>query len=169
MPNWCEGSLKLRGKSDNILRFINEGLNVYDNNDTLIDKKEWLEVIDDGNRYEIYFNKDTIYVEGTKRAFINNRYSSNNHYTDDIIIHKDYENEVCCLAMSQAWGFREENWVEIAKKYDLDIRLYGIEQGNGFVEDWIITDHGETVVDNSPEYGDYKDFIWNCPIPWLGG
>ena len=25
MPNWCEGKLKIRGKKENILRFIKEG------------------------------------------------------------------------------------------------------------------------------------------------
>ena len=171
MPNWCEGSLKLRGKSENILRFINEGLNVYkDSSDTPIDKKDWLRIVEVGDKcLEIYFDKDTIYVEGTQRAFVNNRYSSNLHFTDCITIHKDSDDEICCLAVSQAWAFRDEDWIEIAKKYGLTVKLYGIEQGMGFVEDILLTDNGKTVGDNSPSYADYKDFVWNCPIPWLGG
>ena len=165
MPNWCEGTLKVRGNPQNILRFINEGLNVYTVNDEKLDKKEWLEIHDNGGSFEVFFNKKDIYVEGTKRAFINLS-SISNEYVD---INKKAEFEVCCFAVSQAWGFKKEDWMAIAKKYCIDIKLYGIERGMGFVEDWLITDCGETFIDNSPVFEDYKDFLWNCPIPFLGG
>ena len=29
MPNWCEGKLKIRGKLDDIKKFLNEGVNLY--------------------------------------------------------------------------------------------------------------------------------------------
>ena len=28
MPNWCEGTLKIRGEKENILSFIKEGTNI---------------------------------------------------------------------------------------------------------------------------------------------
>ena len=169
MPNWCEGSMKLRGKALDILRFIQEGLNVYEN-DTPIEKDKWLEIKDNNNEVEIYFIKDTIYVEGTARAFINNRYSSNLHYEEYFVLHKDDDDEVLCFTISQAWGFRKDDWVTIAEKYGLDIWLYGVDQGNGYVENWRIDRHGEMFfLDMSPIYENYKDFLWRCPIPWLGG
>lgn len=170
MPNWCEGSLKLRGKTENIMRFINEGLNVYTGPaySELLDKKDWLEIIDNGKELEIYFNHDTIYVEDTKRAFINLEYSKICH-KNDVILTKDDDDQIAVFDISQAWGFRNEDWLAIAEKYDLNIKLYGIEQGMGFVEDLLICDHGKTMIDNSPNFYDYKDFLWNCPLPWFGG
>lgn len=170
MPNWCEGSLKLRSKGVDILRFIKEGLNVYEN-DTPIEKDKWLEIKDNNNEVEIFFNRDTIYVEGTNRAFINNRYSINPYYEEYFVLHKDSDDEVLCLPVSQAWGFRTGEWIAIAEKYGLNIWLYGVEQGIGFVESYRIDlFEGEAhFIDMSPTYKNYKDFLWRCPIPWLGG
>lgn len=170
MPNWCEGSLKLRGDPMDILRFIQEGLNVYSysnsHDNTLLDKSKWMDVVEDTDSVEIYFDHDEIYVEDTQRAFINLVYTG--LAKREVYIDKHKNPEICVLHVSQAWSFREEDWIEIAKKYNLDIRLTGIEQGMGFMEDLIITKDGE-VTDLSPSYKNYDDFEWNCPIPFLGG
>lgn len=170
MPNWCEGSLKLKGDPMYILRFIQEGLNVYSysnsHDNTLLDKSKWMDVVEDTDSVEIYFDHDEIYVEDTQRAFINLVYTG--LAKREVYIDKHKNPEICVLHVSQAWSFREEDWIEIAKKYNLDIRLTGIEQGMGFMEDLIITKDGE-VTDLSPSYKNYDDFEWNCPIPFLGG
>lgn len=170
MPNWCEGSLKLRGDPMDILRFIQEGLNVYSysnsHDNTLLDKSKWMGVIENTDSVEIYFDHDEIYVEDTQRAFINLVYTG--LAKREVYIDKHKNPEICVLHVSQAWSFREEDWIEIAKKYNLDIRLTGIEQGMGFMEDLIITKDGE-VTDLSPSYENYDDFRWNCPIPFIGG
>lgn len=170
MPNWCEGSLKLRGDPMDILRFIQEGLNVYSysnsHDNTLLDKSKWLGVIENTDSVEIYFDHDEIYVEDTQRAFINLVYTG--LAKREVYIDKHKNPEICVLHISQAWSFREKDWIEIAKKYNLDIRLTGIEQGIGFMEDFIITRDGE-VTDLSPSYENYDDFLWYCPIPFIGG
>lgn len=174
MPNWCEGSLKLRGKPMDILRFIKEGINVYEYDyrsfseptSTVLDKDKWMEFDEDENSAIVYFNKDDIYIEGTKRAFINLAYGG--LAKRECYVDMKKETEVCVLHISQAWGFEATEWIEIAKKYNLDIRLTGIEQGMGFMQDLIITKDGE-VTDLSPNYKDYDDFEWSCPIPFLGG
>lgn len=168
MPNWCTGSLKLKGNGNNILRFIKEKLNVYETlAETPLDKKEWLKIEEDDNEVNVYFHKDDIYIEDTNRAFLNLSYDM--HGPTWFIIDKDKPVDVCAFLVSQAWGFRISDWTQIAKEYDLDIKLYGIECGAGFVEDYIITDHGETVIDNSPQFTDCDDYAWNCPFPWIGG
>lgn len=174
MPNWCEGSLKLKGKPMDILRFIKEGLNVYEHDfrapgehtSIVMDKDKWLEIVENENIAEVYFDRDDIYIEGTQRAFINLVYTG--LVKRECVIDLKKEIEICVLHISQAWGFKEDDWVEIAKKYNLDIRLTGIEQGMGFMEDLIITKDGE-VTDLSPAYESYADYEWNCPIPFLGG
>ena len=30
MPNWCKGNLKIRGKKENIIRFLKEGTSLLD-------------------------------------------------------------------------------------------------------------------------------------------
>lgn len=81
MPNWCEGTLKVRGTAGNIIRFIENGLNVYSGhidvktNEYITDvvpkekwlsKNVWTDFYDD---YAYEFKQDC-YVEETKRAFI---------------------------------------------------------------------------------------------------
>ena len=131
-----------------------------------MDKSKWMSVVEDTDSVEIYFDHDEIYVEDTQRAFINLFYTGLGKR--ELYIDKRKNPEICVLHVSQAWSFREEDWIEIAKKYNLDIRLTGIEQGMGFMEDLIITKDGE-VTDLSPSYKDYDDFEWNCPIPFIGG
>lgn len=167
MPNWCEGSLKLRGKTTDILKFVKEGLNVY-KDEAPIDKNEWLEINEVNDDVEIYFKtSDPIYVEGTKRAFLNHSYSFQN--TTDYWFDAETDYSICLFIVSQAWCFKPDDWINIAKTYNLDIKLYGVEEGIGFVSDYTILDHGETVVDNSLNYKDYEDFLWNCPFPFIGG
>ena len=102
MPNWMEGSLKLRGKSDDILRFLNEGL------------KNKPEIVEETEKYyDIYFNapdcEQLIYILDTNRAFVNS-------YTVSEITLDKGDNVILCISVQQAWDFRVEDWIEIAKK-----------------------------------------------------
>lgn len=176
MPNWCEGSLKLRGNSANILRFFKEGLTSYvghwnENNEyenIPVDKDKWLEIVDDGDYYEVYLtpvDSAWIHVDNTKRAFIDGRYS--------IVFDKSSPNAVAATDVRQAWDFRADEWIEIANKYQIDIRLYGIESGVGFVRMVDIGYNGglkrEITTNEYAKFDDYNKFIWNCPFPWMGG
>lgn len=173
MPNWCKGSMKLRGKPENILRFVKEGLDLYvgDNSD-LVDKSVWLDIQQYGSgNIEVFFiNKnippyELIHINGTSRAFIRSDECSG-IFMD---LSENPETIIVVLAIKQAWGYRPAEFRDIAKKYEIDIRLYGIEQGMGFVEDYEILDNGDTFNDLGPVYDSYDDFRWNCPFPWIGG
>lgn len=67
MPNWCEGTMKLRGKVRDISRFFHEGL----------DASTWLggekiedQVFDKSGEEEIYFEfKNEPHIKGTRRAW----------------------------------------------------------------------------------------------------
>lgn len=171
MPNWIEGSLKLRGKPDDILRFFEEGLNVYtygkDGSDIPLEKSSWLRIeeFDDGKEIEIEFNTSSwIHVNNTRRAFINDPGFAVwfQKPKDDIDI-------IVAIPICQAWGFDVDNWIYIAKQFTLDLRLYGIECGMGFSEEVIINRDGVIETDLTQDYKDYDDFRWNCPFPWMGG
>lgn len=174
MPNWCEGSLKLRGKSDNILKFFKEGVNVYRH---VFESGEWTtkqlehdacfaiyheEQSEDGEGYyEINLLEDELYIEETNRAFILNR-------TNDYLYIPDGDFSITYCNVQQAWDFRTEDWLNIARKYNLDLKLYGIEYGCGFVREIEIV-NGKVLLDESNNYGSYENFKWNCPFPWIGG
>lgn len=154
MANWMEGSLKLRGKSDDILRFLNEGLK---NKPEIVEETE--------EHYGIYFGspdcQELIYILDTDRAYVNS------YAVSEITLDKG-NNVVLCISVQQAWDFRVEDWIKTAMKYDLDVRLFGIEGLGGFMHHIDIL-NGEVVLDECLNYGSYESFVWNCPFPWMGG
>lgn len=64
MPNWAEGSLKLRGKSENIASALKEMLL----NDTLTLKEAW-----DGTLLRFDSTAPYFYINKTRRAFIDQK------------------------------------------------------------------------------------------------
>ena len=178
MPNWIEGSFKMKGKYEDILRFFKEGINVYDdkwnasskkNEYIAKPKKDWM-YIDESVYQDIKFKTELrgcrienmsnkwAYIEGTERAFIKD-------YIPCHITEYDKGFSVAVCNVCQAWGFREDNWVDLAKKYNVDIRLFGIECGMGFQE-YIEIINGEITKNESP---DFDCFEWDCIFPWMGG
>lgn len=168
MPNWIEGSIKVRGPRENVKKFFTEGINIYqlENPQNLksaklpIPKEEWMKVYEyDNGDIDIYFfgeNERWAYVEGSIRAFI----------TDEIYIHKIEETKDLYIGTSkvnQAWGFNTDDWVEISKKYHVDIRLWGLEGGMQFGQEIEIHD-GNVIIDKDTVYD-----TWTMPLPWVGG
>lgn len=120
MPNWVEGSLKLRGKYDDIMRFFEDGINVYQHKwdfekdetiETVLDKSVWLwmdeSVISgpDGLRgCEICLSSDEpfVYIEGTNRAFLDG-----DQYI--YIYERKDTDTVASMQIRQAWDFRDED------------------------------------------------------------
>ena len=174
MPNWCEGSLKLKGKYDDILRFWEEGVNAYSysvdrNNERgtdLIPKEEWYE-IEEYEESTIIANHIPpscwIYIEGTKRAFVDDSFCS---YT---ILKDSSGKAIMAIPFRQAWTIRQQDWMDIAKKYHLEIKIYAIESGAGFYCSFHVLSDGAILENNFCQTEKYEDFVWNCPFPWMGG
>ena len=95
MPNWIEGTMKLRGKMSDIKRFIDEGICRYDFAGEIKQPKS--DYIKDS-----YYDKDELdyeifnepHVEGTRRMFIR-----------DSHIWMNEPEGVCCFNIKQAWSF----------------------------------------------------------------
>lgn len=159
MPNWIEGTLKLRGKRENIRNFIKNEITASELYGVKSDINE--QVIDDsGDDYLDFTFKDEPWIEGTRRAFITNEY---------LWMEEDYG--VAVLSIKQAWSFNSndedlDRWKEIARNYDIDIKLYGIECGMQFCHEIIITEKGSRVVENVIQY---ENWDWDCPFPNMGG
>lgn len=167
MPNWIEGTLKVRGKIENVKRFFFEGLNYYGNctgfeADPVPDAKEsWMEIVDNKEYGYYYIDFDVEpHVEGTNRAFV---FADRDHP----LYYEEEWNEpaVAVMKVRQAWGFREEEWSEISKRFDVDIRLFGIERGMEFCREIEII-KGKVTMSKRTEY---ENWDWECPFPYLGG
>ena len=153
MPNWIEGTMKLKGKREDIKRFFNEGL----------EPSSWcgeVNKLDDqvkdisGDDYLEYVFRNEPHICGTRRMFITGSYASM------------FNNEgVCCFDIKQAWGFDAAELEEISKKFNIDIKVYGIECGMEFCQE-ILVESGKTVYAKEIKYDDWD---WECPFPNMGG
>lgn len=157
MPNWIEGTLKLRGKREDIKRFFDEGLEAS----SWADPKDREDQVMDysGENYISYGFKNLTWIKDTRRAFIQNQE-----------IEMDDEEGVLCLDVKQAWGFsRDESdldqWKAISDEYNLDLKLFGVEHGMQFTQEVIII-RGRSPIVNVTKY---ENWDWDCPFPRMGG
>lgn len=176
MPNWISGTLKVRGKYEDVKKFYTEGVERVETKwdikqqDTFyveIPKDEWMEVHESGETGQreclITFKNggnygDWTYVKDTKRAFI----SSN-----EIWFYENGRGEpvIGISQINKAWEFKEEDWIDISKSYNVDIRLFGFECGMQFGEEIEII-NGKTTLYKTIKYDDWN---WECPFPDMGG
>lgn len=148
MPNWAEGSLKLRGKCENIASALKEMLL----NDTVTLEEEW-----DGDLLVFNNTAPHFYINKTRRAFINQNQ-----------IEVWLEEEFCIVELDnfqQAWSAIPENYQEISSKFDVDIKIFTFERGMEFTQEIEIS-KGEIIKNVCSNYDDYQ---WEVPFSNLGG
>ena len=148
MPNWAEGSLKLRGRSENIASALKQMLL----NDTVTLEDEW-----DGTLLKFNNTAPYFYINETRRAFIEQEQ-----------IEVWLEEEFCIIELDnfkQAWSVIPENYQEISSKFDIDIKIFTFECGMEFTQEIEIS-KGEIIKDVCYKYDDYQ---WEVPFSNLGG
>lgn len=153
MPNWIEGTMKLRGKREDILRFFREGV------DASAPHKLEDQVKDESSDDSIWIRfTNEPHIKGTRRAFIESDYAE--MYGDVGIV---------CVNIKQAWTFCSVEdlcvWKRISDTYNVDLKLYGIECGMEFTQEVIIIRGEEPKVNERR----YEDWEWDCPFPRMGG
>lgn len=99
MANWAEGTLKLRGKTENIVSALKEML--LKNQGTTLEEKY------DGTLLTFKTENDYFYINGTRRAFISGK-DIEIWFDDDFVI-IELEN------FKQAWAASANNYTEISK------------------------------------------------------
>lgn len=117
MPNWAKGSLKLRGRSENIVSALKEMLL----NNTVTLKDEY-----DGTLLIFNSTAPYFYINETRRAFI-----------DQKRIEVWLEEKFCIVELDnfkQAWSAIPENYQEISSKFDVDIKIFTFECGMEFTQ-----------------------------------
>ena len=149
MPNWAEGSLKLRGKKENIAQALKYMFCTADN----VEIEEDLEI----GWFELTTTAPYFYINGTRRAIIQNNKLS--FWLDDdylVIEINDF---------NQAWAVEPENYQKISSKFDVDIKIFTFECGMEFTQEIEIS-KGEIIKNSCYKYDDYR---WEVPFSNLGG
>lgn len=146
MPNWCEGTLKVRGTLENVRRFMEEGI-------------EWapgkLMVEEDGDALEFS-------TSGTGERWIKN---TSRHFImcDEPMYF--YEGYTLFLHLKAAWNINAEELQTVCQEYDTDMKIEAYEKGMQFGQIVEII-NGEITRNEDIEYDDYD---WDCPSPTFGG
>lgn len=164
MPNWCKGNLKIRGKRENIIEFLEEGTCLVEGFWEPKRIKPEIEINDCG---EIEIKnidgekvRNVLYIKETRRHFID-------PIENGIFIYnEDEEEQIICLEnFKAAWNIDTEELRTISEKYSIDIKTYGFERGMEFNQDIEIV-KGKIIKDKTIKF---KDYIWECIEPELGG
>lgn len=163
MPNWVEGKLKIRGKTEDIKRWVEECLHCYTTNwlgdgahTELVKGAVRFEHDPDSEEMYLYVDKNAR-IEGTRRNFV-----EKGEYVD---ICEEGKKSILVVRMKAAWNIEEQPYIEMSKKYNLDFRVYGYEMGMEFNKEIEIVE-GEITTYRLIQFKDYK---WECPDPKLGG
>ena len=145
MPNWCKGSLKVRGTKASLKTFILGFLG---------EEREKLSL----NEYGDIYSEETCWIENTRRGFV----EGVEVYLSD---HEDDEILVVVFDSKFAWGINASELLETCIKYHVDMKIHAFEMGMEFNQVIEIID-GKIVKDEELHF---KDYQWDCICPKLGG
>ncbi len=130
MPNWVEGKLKIRGKPEDIKRWVEECLHCYTTNwlgdgahTELVKGAVRFERDPDSEEMYLYVDKSA-HIEGTRRNLV-----EKGEYVD---LCEEGKKSILVVNMKAAWNIEEQPYIEMSKKYNLDFRVYGYEMGMEF-------------------------------------
>lgn len=164
MPNWCEGVIKVRGKKNDVISFLeNEILKMQYTALFQEPKSENIKMEDVGYGYAYQLNddkKEYFYLNNSTRCFIEQN-------KIEIYIYSDTdENETyVTLKFKQAWDVEEDLLEKLSEKYNIDFNIYASERGMEF-ERYITIIKGEFTRN---EIKKYDDFYFEAINPELGG
>lgn len=127
MPNWCRGTLIIKGTKDNVKSFLLENLKAND-----------LDFYEDNWKLTIRSNQG-FYIDGTKKNFVNDNI--------EFYFATEETNKECSMnGFMAAWSIDPEPYVQISRKYDIDIDIGGTEIYGGFAQE-IKIQKGEIIID----------------------
>ena len=156
MPNWCEGTLKVRGTIKDLKNFVLNGLLPVDPMGRM---KEPLSLDGESETsFYIFGITDTLYIKGARRAFCEPAHI-------DVCVDEPDDKVIITMPFKQAWVILSDDLLEVCKEFNVDIKIQGFEQGMRFSQIVEIVD-GEIIQDEEIKYDDWK---WDCPCPDMGG
>lgn len=154
MPNWCEGTLRIRGTIENLRNFIEKGLEPVN---AVGAKEDPLNVYSDDT--SLFAEKDgTYYMKGSRRHFVEDSYFAAN-------VENPGDTAVMALNMKAAWMIDAHTLRDLCDEFHLDMRIQAFECGMEFSQIIEIA-NGEVVKNDTIKY---EDWAWDCPCPKTGG
>lgn len=163
MPNWCEGTLKIRGTRQDIKNFLQGALEPCGSTGDSIKQMLGQEVeppksVVEEEEYQFDMKSPNgFYIRGTRRAFIENNIDW---------WYEDSHEEILVLDnFKQAWGVDSEPFAVLSKQYNVDINIYVFEKGMQFNQH--IEIHKGAVIKNLEIR--FSDYQWECINPSAGG
>ena len=151
MPNWCEGTLKIRGDYEAIKRFAAQGIQ---KTEVVYEGPE-----DEETDFQVY---DIGYIKGTMRGFVQSE------IIDIRRCDEHPEKGICAFNYKEAWMFGVEEWKKNSKEYGFDVKILAIESGMQFVQD-VLIENGEIKKYTCTDYKGLENWLWECPFPLMGG
>ncbi|HFK1714039.1 TPA: hypothetical protein ACGXP1_001628 [Bacillus cereus] len=157
MPNWCEGTFKVRGTKEDVRKFLLEALTPIPNG--FFEQTPAEKVVEE-DEYEIFIkSENAFHIKGTRRNFIE---SNIQHYFED----DEEKLEICVLeGYKAAWGIDAAPLAALSKEYNVDIKIYAFEKGMEFNQD-VEIHKGEIIKNVEIEFDNY---MWECINPNMGG
>lgn len=147
MPNWCRGTLKVRGKKKNVIEFMLKGLKPVGPGRLLA-----------LNKFENIYSDETYWIENTYRGFVLGVDEFFSDYEDEDIV-------IVALDSKFAWDIDQEGLLKTCIKYSVDMKIYGFERGMQFNRNVEIV-NAEIIKDEEINFDDYE---WECICPNIGG
>jgi hypothetical protein len=160
MPNWCEGTLKVRGEQENIKRFLTEGLEAQNYGAAIAQmvgkpvEEKLIEVEESEYSFTVRA-EEGFYLKGSRRHFIEGK-EIEWYLDNDVLVIPDFK---------AAWGIDPLTLVDVSNKYQIDLNIYAYERGMEFNQR--IEVHKGNLIKN--EEIKFDDYAWECPEPHIGG
>lgn len=182
MPNWSAGNIRFRGKMKDILKCLkgslkfckyefdekkNEGRNVEK---PAIVKDDYY-IITVETPFTEEPEKTWCYISPTHRNFINLNFNGKPNFASAGIFRKDDDSLAIVVFddFRAAWAVEPDPYVEMSKKYGIDIAIFTWEHGIGFSQKIVIV-NGKLKIFEEKSYGNlYEEWMWNSEMPYLGG
>lgn len=164
MPNWCKGVIKVRGKKQDVISFLeNEILKMNYTGLFESPKSENIKMEYDGYVYSYKLEddkKEYLYLNNSTRCFIEQNEIEIYVYSDS-----DEKETYVTLEFKQAWDVEEDLFEKLSEKYNIDFNIYATERGMEF-ERYITLINGEFTKNETKEY---YDFMFEAINPEIGG
>lgn len=175
MPNWAEGTIKVRGTKNQIIDYLR---NVFEGSDFWGNDMK-IEIMSDDNSiilrgFDEMTNPKTagpiipqnpqfhaFYFKGANRASTE---SENNILAFGFS--GDAEAiEIIEMSFKQAWSVEADDFVKLSKKYCVDLKIFVFESSMEFTQEVEII-KGKVTKNETKKYDDYQ---WDVPFSRLGG
>ena len=152
MPNWIEGTFRVKGSKENIERFILGALKASDDREG--------GVIRDDEMFFVNESGGSLWLVDSSRQFLDEEYI-------EPFKTKDGKYIFSCRYRG-AWGIDRERIVALSEEYGVRIKVNGYERGTQY-EEMLDVDNGKIVGQRKIEYEEYEEWVWNCDMPNMGG